>query len=213
MNKVTFWLILIFFFAVGLFLTINCTNTAYADIININSRTNNLSNPVQVYLDAGTYIVEPIGVNDGGTYDAWSAWSRTTCTNSSGCPKTSPTTYFGWMNQYDVISQNITFTSVDWDVLPPLEEEPTPHYENYFLVTENVVKYKADDSKVYPNQSSALSNAQASIFTVDRAGLVGFSIDDRSALYDNRGGISLNVKPFHDFNADEIIGTWSSGIW
>ena len=34
---------------------------AQSQIININSRSNNQANPVKVFLEAGPYLVEPIG--------------------------------------------------------------------------------------------------------------------------------------------------------
>ena len=46
-----------------------CLNAA---IININSVSNTTQNPVSVYFDAGTHILNPIGVADGGNYNAWS---------------------------------------------------------------------------------------------------------------------------------------------
>ncbi|KHD05126.1 hypothetical protein PN36_30290 [Candidatus Thiomargarita nelsonii] len=44
----------------------------------MNAQTNNASNPIQVFLESGTYIVEPIGTDKGGTYNAWNAWGLNT---------------------------------------------------------------------------------------------------------------------------------------
>ncbi len=41
---------------------------AEAIIIDINSRSNNQANPVEVVLDAGTYAVTPIGTTEGGGF-------------------------------------------------------------------------------------------------------------------------------------------------
>ena len=69
------------------------TNLSHAAIININSRS---STPVEIFLDAGVYVVEPIGVSAGGGYDAWSTWAGTNCSDPAGCPRTNPTTNTGW---------------------------------------------------------------------------------------------------------------------
>lgn len=45
-----------------------------AGIVNIDARTNSTTNPVVMFFDAGTYEVTPIGVSDGGTYNAWNPW-------------------------------------------------------------------------------------------------------------------------------------------
>ena len=40
--------------------------------INIDARTNTIVNPLQVFFGAGTYTLDPIGVADGGLYNALS---------------------------------------------------------------------------------------------------------------------------------------------
>jgi len=40
--------------------------------IDINSKINNTQKTVVIYFDAGTHVLNPIGVADGGTYDAFS---------------------------------------------------------------------------------------------------------------------------------------------
>jgi len=47
-------------------------NFTNAIIININAKYNTPSNPITIFFDSGTYNVIPIGINDGGTYNAWS---------------------------------------------------------------------------------------------------------------------------------------------
>lgn len=44
--------------------------SAAPTIININGRTNHILNPVQLFFEAGTYTLDPIGVADGGLYNA-----------------------------------------------------------------------------------------------------------------------------------------------
>lgn len=56
--------------------------SAQSQIININSRSNSPSNPVRAYIEAGTYIVEPIGTVSGGNFNAWTAWSSRNCSDS-----------------------------------------------------------------------------------------------------------------------------------
>jgi hypothetical protein len=44
-----------------------------AAVLNINAVSNNTLNPVNVFFDAGTYVLNPIGTVDGGTFNAFSA--------------------------------------------------------------------------------------------------------------------------------------------
>lgn len=71
---------------------VSIVGTANATIIDINSKTNTWSNPVAQYFDAGTYDVIPIGVIDGGAYNAWSAWGSST----------------RWVNQYSLSSDEFS---------------------------------------------------------------------------------------------------------
>lgn len=68
--------------------------TVSAAIININSKNSPRSNPVSVLFSAGTYSVTPIGIADGGQYNAWNAWI--------GWPN--PPSYAGWLNRYGLFS-------------------------------------------------------------------------------------------------------------
>ena len=167
-------------------------NFASATIININSRSNSSANPVEIFLEAGTYNVEPIGIAGGGLYDSWIAWASAGCNNLNGCLRTSPTTVTGWLNDYEIISPYLTEVSVkDIDLVP--RNTATP-FESYFLVTPKSTLYVATDGLVFPNPLSALSAALWSEFTLSASAIVGFAITDSpSMLSDNRGGISLKI--------------------
>jgi len=56
------------------FLSLMTSNTAFADIINIDSITNTINKPIVINFDAGTYSVLPIGISTGGTYNAVNPW-------------------------------------------------------------------------------------------------------------------------------------------
>lgn len=70
-------------------------------IVDIDAAHNGVDNPVQIYLAAGVYTVQPIGTAQGGKFDAWNPWGiwRNRVTNcksdGSGCKK-------GWIEQYHV---------------------------------------------------------------------------------------------------------------
>jgi hypothetical protein len=53
------------------------------------------SNPVNVSLGPGTYIVTPVGIAGGGMFDAWSAWPA-----NSGCQPNHICT-IGWETSFD----------------------------------------------------------------------------------------------------------------
>ena len=166
---------------------------AYAAIVNINSGANHLGNPVQVFLDAGTYSVTNIGVADGGAYDGWSNWSFTTCGVAAGCPLTVPTSLTGFRSAYNVISPDITDVRVDGTALTPISTAPTDVtlFADFFAIGD---RYHVDDTLVYPTALQALANARSSEFTLATSGLVGFAINDILPLFDNRGGVSLLVS-------------------
>lgn len=77
------------------------TENSYAAIININSLTNNESNPVSMLLDAGTYSVSVIGINDGGAYNSWNAWNGG---QVNGCDINGENCSVGWINNYYISS-------------------------------------------------------------------------------------------------------------
>jgi hypothetical protein len=89
--------------AVGL-LMIGIVGTGNATIVNMDAKINSNSNPVVVFFNAGTYDVIPIGVADGGTYNAWNAWA--------GNPH--PPSFAGWLNYYSLSSGEFgTYTIYD----------------------------------------------------------------------------------------------------
>jgi hypothetical protein len=165
------------------------TNLSHASIVNINSRS---STPVEIFLNAGTYVVEPIGISEGGSYDAWTPWGGTNCTDPAGCIRTSPTTNTGWMADYYAGSPDITSVSVEGVNLTPVST-PTLGWEDYFLVTPSSTYYRVTNPLVYPDALTALSHAQTSTFTLSNSGVVNFFLRD-SLRSDNRGGMSLSVN-------------------
>lgn len=66
-------------------------------IVNVNARTNSNGNPVIVDFAAGTYDVVPIGIADGGAYDAWNPWG-------GAVSNPGPGTGHGWLHEYVVSS-------------------------------------------------------------------------------------------------------------
>ena len=72
-------------------------------IVNVSATgTDGNSTIVTVSLGAGTYSVDPIGISDGGVYDAWSAWNGVsagntdTCADPNGCVQGGDIR--GWLN-------------------------------------------------------------------------------------------------------------------
>ena len=69
---------------------------AHATIVNVNAVSNHEGNAVVLALGAGDYDVTPVGVADGGTYNAWSAWPGYV----SGCDSAGENCTWGWLNLY-----------------------------------------------------------------------------------------------------------------
>lgn len=165
---------------------------AHAVVVDINSQSNDLGNPVQIFLDAGTYTVTNVGISSGGTYDGWSNWDFTSCGVAAGCPLTVPTSRTGFRSAYNVISSDINAVQVDGLGLTPINAEPVgiDLFTDFFFIGN---RYHVDDTLVYPTALQALANARSSQFTLAVGGLVGFAIND-VPLGDNRGGVSLLVS-------------------
>lgn len=149
---------------------------ANAVIIDLNARVNDVAHPVSLALDPGTYTINPIGTADGGAYNAWNAWGRTSCNNTDGCQRTSPTTVIGWLNLYSFGSSDLVDVYVNGIAA-------TPNSSGIYMV---------DPFMVYPDPLSALANAWSAMFTLEAASSVDFAIPDRP-LYDNQGGMSLDI--------------------
>jgi hypothetical protein len=157
-------------------LTVLAISNANAVIIDLNSRVNDVANPVSLALDPGTYTINPIGTADGGTYNAWNAWGRTTCENSDGCQRTRPTTVIGWLNLYSFGSSDLVDVMVNGVAATP----------------NGSGNYSVDSFMAYPDPLSALADAWSAMFTLETSSILNFAIPDRP-LYDNRGGMSLDV--------------------
>ena len=168
-----------------------------AAIVNINPDFNDLLNPINLFLNAGSYNVRVVGVAEGGIADAWTPWANTTCNNPDGCTVTRPTTNTGWVTKYNVLSPDITKVTVNGINVPAVDSIPDDLSfvtGDYFLVTPGITRYHVGtQALVYPDPATALANSIPSTFTLSAAGLVGFSIDDIRPLGDNRGGLSLSV--------------------
>jgi len=187
MNKFIRRSIVLFIFVAGLF-----SLQVHAAIVDINPRSNDLGNPLEIFLEAGTYTVTSIGIADGGAYDGWSNWPSTTCAVATGCAITSPTSFTGFRSAYNILSADISDVEVNGASLTPIFAEPTAPdlFSDFFFIGN---RYHVDDSLVYPSALLALANARSSQFTLSSAGMVGFAIND-FPLGDNRGGVSLQIS-------------------
>jgi len=78
---------------------------ANALIVDIDSYINGTENPVIVNLEAGTYDVTPIGIADGGAYNAWNPWGSVDMYVNHG-----------WVNPYSFSIDNIAYVVSDISV-------------------------------------------------------------------------------------------------
>jgi hypothetical protein len=151
------------------------------------------TSPVQVFLEAGTYSVDPIGVAEGGLWNAWSPWNADNCYNTNGCPRTYPSTYSGWFTDYIIESDSITSVSVAGVDLAPIGTGD-PAGTDFFLVTPSSTIYWVRDTLVYSNAVIAQQNAKSSTFTISQDTNVTFLNSRGLPAWDDRGGLSLAVN-------------------
>lgn len=163
-------------------------------IVNVDAEVNSVRRPVFVVLAPGTYEVTPVGVEQGGAWDAWTAWFAHNCTEPAGCRATWPTTSRGWRNGYDVVSRHLVSAAVEGAPLIPTGVAPAVEERSgsYFLQAGSESRYHVDDLLVYPDPALALSAALTSTLTIASSGPVGFAISDDLSR-DNRGGVSLRL--------------------
>jgi hypothetical protein len=207
-------------FVISVF-TLLLAGAANADtIINLDARSNRFDSPFELFLDAGNYNVTPIGIADGGVYNASSLWSLTNCTDPSGCVRRNPTTFTGWLNTYVVNSVALGTVAVNGNALIPVAiRPPPPPFEPVFVINPGERWYVAMHEFVYPDNATAISSAGvlSSSFTLQTAATVGFShLGSSGTLGDDRGGISLLLTPisaeldplvkYDNFNAKKYNG-------
>ena len=173
------------------------TTTSDADIVNIDAVSNSIGNPVEVFLEPGTYIVEPIGVSSGGAFDAWNPFGFTTCSDPDGCVPVAPSyPDKGWIHTYSVQSSNISSVNVNGVDITPVTispDLPEAVFQTFFLDTAGDVRFNVGSELLYPGADLALLAGLTSTFTLDVAGFVGFAILD-DPYHDNLGGVSLNLS-------------------
>jgi hypothetical protein len=126
--------------------------------------------PETLQLDKGKYKISLLSqAADGATYDAWSAWKNTTCTDSDGSQDCR-----GWWGRLTVESSEIE--SISGGV-------PVNNAADTYLVW---------DGLRYPSESTANAAFPETTFTLGQGGSVSFSIADIN-YSDNRGGLSVHV--------------------
>ena len=183
--------VIVFLLAIAV---IVATPVSASMIVNLNAATNSLTNPVNVYLQAGTYLVEPIGISNGGAFNAWNPWGSTSCAQFTGCDQGSPTQFIGWITRYNVSASDLTAVTIGTVSLSPVSILP-PYNEPFFYSTPTLKYYDTYKGKVFPNDITALANASSSTFTISADENVSFFIRDNPTEYiDNVGGMSLRLS-------------------
>ena len=151
-------------------------NAIPVTMVDIDAMINDTANTVDRNLAAGTYRVEVIGTADGGAYNAWNAWGKTSCGNTAGCDRTGATKYKGWLNKYSFASSDLVDVRINGALASPTAG----------------MRYDVNPYMAFPDELSALAQAWTAMFTLNTASVVSFMITD-SFLTDNLGGMSLKV--------------------
>lgn len=120
---------------------------------------------------AGTYRITPIGIADGGQYNAWNAWGAgevSECDEVGQCSRGYINSYsFGFVGENDFITEMAT-------------------------VGGSVVDGTAS---AYQTPLLALANAESYVFSVAQPEKLYFYLrDGANWYYDNAGGMSLSIQ-------------------
>ncbi len=91
------------------------STSANAIIINVDSRINTPSNPVSVFFGSGVYEVTPIGIADGGAFNAWNPRGGLV----TGCDTNGENCTWGWLHMYRIRSNQFADISVNQSSFPP----------------------------------------------------------------------------------------------
>jgi hypothetical protein len=147
--------------------------SATALIIDIDARWEYWNyNYLPILFDAGTYQITPIGIADGGKFDAWNAWgwgATTDCNALGVCSR-------GYLNSY-------SFGRIG------------EHNFVYEIATAGGLMSDGT-ALAYATPALALSHATSYTFSITEPTQLYFYVRDGETWYsDNAGGMSLNVSP------------------
>lgn len=163
---------------------------AHASVLDIDANLP-LSEPLQVFLTAGTYLVEPIGPDAGGAYTAWNPWiTDPSCSDSDGCSQCSGSQ--GWSHRLRLTSPLIASAIVGDAVVPPT---PIPGCDSvdFLSFVGGTWRLQVQDGRVYPTPQDALAHARSIIVELSGDGFVGFSVGDIDTG-NNTGGMSVRLS-------------------
>jgi hypothetical protein len=84
-------------FVAGTALALGAATAASATVVNLDAKVDRQADGGTVFLElnAGKYSVSPFDNTGAGGFDAWNAWSRTTCNDEGVCTR-------GWLTNYAI---------------------------------------------------------------------------------------------------------------
>ena len=72
-------------------------------IIDVSSGVHTIQNPVEIFLEPGHYSIHPVGLNDGGYYDARSPWNG----NTMACFGDNHECFAGWTREVTIAAPTL----------------------------------------------------------------------------------------------------------
>lgn len=159
------------------------TSSVFAEIIDVSANWEFWHyhySPIE--FAAGTYKITPIGIADGGQYDAWNAWGAgefSDCDDLGLCSRGYINSYsFGFVGQNDFVTEIAT-----------------------------VGGSVADGTALaYQTPMLALANAGSWVFNLEHASRLYFYLRDGEISYgDNVGGMSLRIQAIPEPNTNILV--------
>lgn len=143
---------------------------------------------VELVLDPGSYVVVPIGIADGGLYNAWNGLPFTT----NGCEVDGRRCIDGWTNKYEISAPSfgtIFRVSLDGNYQTDLLALEDALSASFTLNSTESVRFRAvDNPGDYPDNVGGLSFRVTLVSSPSTAPLFGLGLLGLGALLARRRG-------------------------
>ena len=176
----------ILFTTAALMVAIPLYSAATSITVNLDAALNGVNNPIELWLAAGTYQIDPIEKSSGGKFDARNAWNG----NVSGCNASGFDCLTGWQWALFIEASDLGLSDLNarmsW-----LDNRVVNGFVGGGSFGADLL-VDCVNSCVFATPEIAFSSSYAYQFSIESSGYVSF-FDGDTLTSDNIGGVSFNV--------------------